>query len=123
MVPDGSRNAQSRGPQPWSTGCLEHLGAGRPTFSNVASTSSEANTSIGIDPLREELRDGVALGRRPAGVRVGQDDAEAGLRGGAEGHPAELAGGHVLLDLEPECVPVEGERLVDVADGNVRVLE
>ena len=57
------------------------------------------------------------------GVGLGQDDAEAGLGVAAERDPAVVAGRHVLLDVEAEGVPVEGERLVDVADGDVGVLE
>ena len=49
--------------------------------------------------------------------------AEAGLGVAAERDPAVRPGGDVVLDLEAERIPVEGERLVDVVDRDVGVLE
>ena len=123
MLPDGSRNAQSRGPQPWS------VGSWRTSAPDACTVSKRRVHVVGgedehrQDALGEQLRDDVAVGLRPAGVRVGEHDAQAGLGVAAERDPAVPAGGHVLLDLEAEGVPVEGERLVDVADGDVGVLE
>src|ERR1035437_4306126 len=56
-------------------------------------------------------------------MRHREHDLEAGLRVAAECDPAESARGHVVAHLEAERVAVEGDRLVDVVDGDVAILE
>ena len=56
-------------------------------------------------------------------MRHGEHDLESRLRVAAERDPAESARGHVVAHLEAERVAVEGDRLVDIADGDVAVLE
>ena len=51
MLPEGSRNAQSRGPQDWSIGSWSTSAPDARTFSKVASTSSVRKTVIGRTPL------------------------------------------------------------------------
>ena len=51
MLPEGSRNAQSRGPQDWSMDSYSTSAPEARTFSKVASRSSVQKTVIGGTPL------------------------------------------------------------------------
>jgi hypothetical protein len=58
-----------------------------------------------------------------AGVRLGEDDLKVRLGRAAEGDPTEPARGDVVAYLKAERVAVEGERLVQVVDGDMALLE
>ena len=66
-------------------------------------------------PLGHERGHGVGIGGAAVQV-VGEDDGDAGLGGGADGDPAEVAFGDVVAQLEAERVAIEGQRLVGVMD-------
>ena len=99
MLPDGSRKAQSRGPQRLVDGLLEHLGAGRADGLERGVEVVGAEHEHGQDALGEQLLERVAVGLRAAGVRLGEHDAQAGLGVAAERDPA------VVRPRRRRCAP------------------
>lgn len=67
--------------------------------------------------LGHERGDHVAVGRAAVQV-VREDDLDAGLRGGADGDPAEALAGDVVPQFQPECIAVEGQYEIGVMDLN-----
>jgi hypothetical protein len=106
-LPDGSRTAKSRVPH----GCS----VGSSTISAPASHLLEGRVEVlGVEvdavegALGDEAGDRLLVGRAAVQV-VGEDDRDAGLGGGADGDPAEVAFGDVVAHLEAEGVAVEGQ--------------
>src|ERR1022692_476815 len=104
-------------------GLLQHLGAGGPHLLEGRVEIVGAEDGHRQDSLDEQLLQGVAVSLGPAGVRLGEHDLKVWLGRAAEGDPAEPARGDVVAHLKAERVAVEGERLVQVVDGDVAVLE
>jgi hypothetical protein len=70
--------------------------------------------------LRQQLRHRLTVGGLGVRVREGrfEDDVHIRLRRRPEGHPPHSREPDVVAHLEVEHVPVEGERLVVVVDGD-----
>ncbi len=66
MLPEGSRNAQSRAPQGWDTGSWSTSAPDARTFSNVVSRSSERKIAACSDPcVTSARRASPSVGERP----------------------------------------------------------
>ena len=96
---------------------LQHLGARRPDLLERGVQVVGTEDRRLQRPLRHQRQQGVALGLRPATVRLGQDDVDV-LPRGADGDPAEAVGRDVVADLEAERVAIEDERGIGIVDGD-----
>ena len=103
-------------------GFLEDLGAGRAEGFERGVEIVRGEHQHGHHALGEQLLDGVAIGLRAAGVRRGQNELEVRLGIAAERNPTLAVRADVVPDFQAEGVAVEGERLIDIVDGNVCVL-
>src|SRR5450755_2316334 len=104
-------------------GLLQHLGAGGPHLLEGRAEIAGAEDDHRQDALGEQFLQGIAVGLGPARVRLGEHDLQVRLGRAGQGDPAEPVRGDVVAHLKAERVAVEGERGVQVVDGDVAVLE
>jgi hypothetical protein len=101
---------------------LEHLGTVRPCPLERGIHIVRREDQKGQHALRQELLERVAVGLRPPGVRLGQDDLGPGSDRVPERHPAKPARLDVIENIETERIAVKRHRLIHVIDRDVAVL-
>lgn len=100
-------------------GFLEDLRAGGPDRLERGVEIVRAEYEDREGALDEQLLEGVAVVLGAAGVRDGEHQFQTGLGRAAEGDPALTVRADVVAHFQAEHVPVEGERFVEVVDGDL----
>jgi hypothetical protein len=121
MLPEGSRNAQSRGPQGWSMGSCSTSAPDAPHLLEGRVEIVGAEDDHRQDSLAEQFLQGVAVGLGSAGVRLGDHELKAWLRRRAQGNPAEPVRRDVVARLKAQRVAVGGERVLGEWPGFRRI--